>query len=134
MRRHLASCFAFVVVSCVLFAQARPAASDDGSRSSCVSAYGSTACGYHCVAAYGAVKCADTAEGACLAAYGNVTCWDPPPQSHRLACRMEPASCLAAYGDIACGYGCVAAYGVVRCSERPGGTCQAAYGDVTCTN
>jgi hypothetical protein len=134
MRRNVMSFLAFVLVSCVLFAHARPAASDDGSESSCVSAYGSTACGYHCVWAYGDVQCSDTPQGACLAAYGQVRCWDPPEEYHREACGAEPASCLSAYGDIACGYGCVFAYGIVRCSERPGGKCAAAYGDVTCTN
>lgn len=132
VRRIVLPFFAFVVVSCVLFAHTREAVSDDGSESSCTSAYGKTACGYHCTAAYGDVQCADTYPGACMAAYGQVKCWDPPRRYRRLAWRMDPAECLASYGDIACGYGCVAAYGVVRCSPRPGGSCTAAYGDVTC--
>lgn len=134
MRRHLVLLLGLVLVSCVLFAHARRAASDDGSESSCTTAYGKTACGFHCTAGFGDVQCAGTPEGACLAAFGQVRCWDPPRRYRRLACEVGPAECLGAFGDIACGYGCVSGFGEVACSPRPGGSCVAANSHVTCSN
>ena len=46
-------------------------------RAQCVSAYGTTRCGYNCTAAFGQVACAASPEGRCFAAYGEVSCMDP---------------------------------------------------------
>ena len=92
----------------------------------CVSAYGTTACGFNCVSAYGEVKCARTPQGSCKAAYGEVSCWDPPVPTR------QQAESIAAYGEIANGYNCVSAYGEVKCSQTPQGACKAAYGEVKC--
>jgi hypothetical protein len=119
-----------LIVACALVALASTARADERDEPArCLSAYGTTACGFHCVSAYGEVRCARTATGACLAAYGQVTCWDPPRSARRL---RAAGRCLAAYGTIACGYGCAAAYGEVRCAQTPQGTCSASYGQLTC--
>lgn len=93
----------------------RPELRDDAPPR-CVSAYGTTACGFDCTAAYGQVACAATPQGACEAAYGDLKCWDPPTPAPY---GFPPAECLAAYGQIACGYGCEAAYGEVTCWDPP---------------
>ncbi|MFN5862799.1 MAG: hypothetical protein ACK451_12615, partial [Pseudanabaena sp.] len=55
------------------------ALSQDIPKAQCVSAYGTTKCGYSCVAAYGDIKCADWVGGSCEAAYGKIVCGPPAP-------------------------------------------------------
>ncbi|MBT3224212.1 MAG: hypothetical protein HN348_34525 [Proteobacteria bacterium] len=103
----------------------------------CLSAYGTTACGYDCKAAYGQVACAPSPNGICTAAYGKVTCSGvTAPQGRRprtpAAKPWPKAECRSAYGMTACGYNCVDAYGQLACASTPNGICKAAYGRVTC--
>lgn len=75
-------------------------------KKECLSAYGTTVCGFNCMSAYGQVKCA----------------------------RDPQAKCLASYGKIECGFDCKAAYGAVACAKASQGTCEAAYGKITCSD
>jgi len=109
-----------------------------GGAPECVSAYGTTACGWDCTAAYGEVRCAQTPRGRCEAAFGEVSCWDPAGPPWRpidpgfAPGRLPAADCVSAYGETACGWSCTAAYGEVRCARTPYGLCEAAYGEITC--
>lgn len=70
----------------------------------CVSAFGTTVCGFSCKAAYGVVRCAKTPMGVCESGYGNVVC----------------------------GYQCASGYGQVSCASSVNQACSTAYGRVNC--
>ncbi len=97
-------------------------------KGQCLSAYGTTRCGFNCVARYAQVKCAQTPQGVCKAAYSRIYCWDPP----YVYKGMPKARCVTSRGRIACGYHCKARYGQAKCAATPHGACTAAYGRITC--
>jgi len=104
----------------------------------CLSAYGTSACGWGCVQGQGTVACSPNPWGTCAVARGEVQCSNPaatPVQhAHFDHAPVQPvqAECKSAYGKTACGYHCAAAYGQVKCSSNPNGACKAAYGSIEC--
>ena len=92
----------------------------------CVTAFGTTACGYHCISAFGEVKCAQTPYGVCKSAFGEIVCWDPSRPVNK------QAECVTSFGKITCGYNCVSAFGETKCAETPEGTCKSSSGNIEC--
>jgi hypothetical protein len=83
---------------------ADPSPAGHTEQPSCITAGGTTVCGYGCAEAGGTASCAQHPGG----------------------------SCKTAYGKVACGFDCLAAHGDVRCAQTPTGVCNARGSGVSC--
>lgn len=114
----------------------------NGAQAECLSAYGTTSCGYGCTAALGLVRCAKSPGGRCTPASGTIGCNDverdwsavdeasswPDPREER----WPVPECVSQFGTSACGYHCKSEFGAVQCAQTPWGACAAEFGKVAC--
>jgi hypothetical protein len=98
----------------------------------CITAEGTTVCGYDCHEDAGRARCATTPAGVCLAARGNVTCFDPPVWLASVYRPLPRPECKISSGNVACGYNCIVAQGITSCAKTPIGVCISRNGATTC--
>jgi len=104
----------------------------------CLSAHGTTVCGYGCKKAYGKIRCSQYPGGRCWKDHGRIKCTDDTHPGGGWWKRPPPlvsgpkAQCVTKYGRTVCGYNCVAKYSQAKCSRTPYGVCKAKYSRIHC--